>query len=242
METPPNTPRHDEATLEDSGEFSNFFNDVAAVWDRFGNVIVGTVAVAAIVFAGYNLITKRAMAAKQNAWIDLYGSSSVESLQLVVDTTKNPAVTTVANLRAGDLLIAQSRTADAEDAQAILGEASDYYRAALEDAPHTLYKLNALDGLAVVAESRFEIDTARSRYEEIISLSGDQFPYWVSVAERRMALLPDISEPVVFAPEPTAEVSETSGASDPLQDILDATPSLPDLSDSPEAEAPVTAE
>ncbi|MEM7625514.1 MAG: hypothetical protein AAF333_07800 [Planctomycetota bacterium] len=224
METPPKTP-HSEPELEDSGEFSNFFNDVAAFWDRFGTPLVGILAVAALIFAGYNLITQRAIAAKQNAWIDLYGSASVDSLQLVVDTTKSPVVNTVANLRAGDLLIAESRAADGDKVQAILDNAAGHYQAALDGAPHTLYKLNALDGLAVVAESRFETDKAREYYEQIRMLAGDQFPYWVSVAERRLTLLPDLAEPVVFAPEPEAELDSEAasdlGAAD-AEAVLDA--------------------
>lgn len=223
METPPQT-HHTEAELEDSGEFSNFFKDVAAFWERFGTLFVGVLAVAALIFAGYNLITKRAIAAKQNAWIDLYGSASPESLQLVVDTTKSPVVKTVANLRAGDLLIAESRTADQDDAQAILGKAADHYQAAFDGSPHTLYKLNALDGLAVVAESNFETEKARGHYEEIKKLATDQFPYWVSIADRRLSLLTEIAEPVVFAPEVESHDASNAAGADAILDAITSSP------------------
>jgi len=227
-----------EESLADSGGFSNFFQDVSKFWNAFGTPLVGAIAVIAIVYAGYNLITSRAEASRQNAWIDLYSSPSPESLQLVVDVTKNPTVRAVANLRAADLLLAESVIASEPDAKAILGTARDHYQAALDDAPHDIFKLNALDGLGVVAESLYDTDQAQASYQKLKDLAGTDYPWWAALAERRLALLPDLAEAVVFAPEPVEEVAEdleTGDAADP-SDAQEAVEVVPNATDAPTGE------
>jgi tetratricopeptide (TPR) repeat protein len=199
--------------LADQGEFSNFFNDVRTAWDKFGTPVVGTLAVAAIVYAGYNIFTQRAREAEQNAWIDLYTATSPESLEVLTETINRPSVRAVANLRAGDLLLGEAKTAEPEDAAAILESAKGHYRAALEESEHVVYRLNALDGLGVAAESRGDFDAARGHYQQMQDLAGEDFPYWASIAETRLNLLPRLSEPVEFAPDLVdAEETEVSGA------------------------------
>ncbi|MEO1237979.1 MAG: hypothetical protein AAFX76_14435 [Planctomycetota bacterium] len=190
----------------DSGDFSNFFNDVRAAWERVGSPLMGLVAIAAIVYAGYTFFTQRAETARQLAWIDLYGATSPESLELLVDSTNNDAVRAVANLRAGDLLRDEALTADEADADAILGLARQRYQAVLDDAPHPVYELNALDGLGVVAESLLEAEAAQEHYETLKQRAGDAFPYWAELADQRLALLPTLNRRVEFAPDPEPPV------------------------------------
>ncbi|MEM1107256.1 MAG: hypothetical protein AAGH99_01030 [Planctomycetota bacterium] len=223
METPPKaTPPKNAPMAEDphaadmDGELSSFLRDLRTVYDKFGSQIMLAVAIVAIAFAGYNLITKSRQAALQTAWLDLYGSTTPESLEVTALDTKNPAVRAAAHLRAGDLLLAESRTAADEDAAAILDSAAEQYQTAFDEAPHLIYELNALDGLAVVAESRYDTAKATELYGQIKSMAEGEFPYWAQLADNRLALLPGLSEPVVFAPEPepVAETTET---------VLDAT-------------------
>lgn len=214
METPPkatppqNAPAPNPTELETEGEFSSFFSDIKAGYEKIGTPVVGIIAIAAIVFAGYNLITKNREVALQNAWLDLSLSNSPESLEVFIEDTKNEAVRTVAHLRAGDLLLAESRTASEDDAAAILATAATHYQAALDDAPHLIYELNALDGLAVIAESNYDTAKASELYTQIKSKAEGEFPYWVNLAENRLALLPQLSEAVVFAPEAVEESSD----------------------------------
>lgn len=216
METPPkatppaNPPAPDPHELETEGEFSSFFSDIKAFYDKLGTPFVGILAVAAIIFAGYNLITKNREAALQNAWLDLYASTSPESLEVTADDTKNPAVRAKAHLNAGDLLLAESRTAAEEDAAAILTTAAGHYQAALDAAPHVIFELNALDGLAVVAESQYDMGKATDLYGQIKTKADGEFPYWVSLADNRLALLPELDEAVEFAPETAEETSDTA--------------------------------
>ena len=198
-----------QAELADHGEFSNFFSDVKTAWDRYGTPIVGGLAIIAIVYAGYNIFTKRAVQAQQNAWIDLYTATSPESLEVIAQTVNRPAVRTVANLRAADLLVAEAGTATDEDAPAILDTAKSHYTAALDEADHVVYRLNALDGLGVVAESLGRPDEARDRYRELAKQAGTSYPFWATLAERRLSMLDRPVEIVDFAPErPAAAASD----------------------------------
>ena len=199
--------------LADHGEFSNFFSDAKTAWDRYGTPIVGGLAIIAIVYAGYNIITNRAVQAQQNAWIDLYTATSPESLEVIAQTVNRPAVRTVANLRAADLLVAEAGTATEEDSPAILETAKSHYTAALEEADHVVYRLNALDGLGVVAESLGQTEEARSRYQELSKQAGTSYPFWATLAERRLSILDRPVEIVDFAPERPA-----SAGSDALLD------------------------
>ncbi len=221
METPPkatppqNAPAPQPQELETQGEFSSFFSDIKAFYDKLGTPVVGVLAIAAIIFAGYNLITKNREAALQNAWLDLSLSNSPDSLEVFIEDTKNDAVRTVAHLRAGDLLLAESRTANEEDAAAILATAATHYQSALDEAPHLIYELNALDGLAVIAESQYDTTKASELYGQIKTKAAGEFPYWVSLAENRLALLPELSEVVVFAPEAVEASREATDAVEP---------------------------
>ncbi|MEM9882085.1 MAG: hypothetical protein AAF800_04110 [Planctomycetota bacterium] len=213
-ETPPNLPP-DEGSLEDSGAFSNFFNDVKWAWERVGTPLVAAVAVVAIVFAGYRLVTQRAEASKQTAWLDLYGATSPESLELAIDATNSASVRATAHLRAGDLLLEEATTAGEADAADILTAAAGHYERAIAEAPHPIYELNALDGLGVVSEAMHDTDAARSRYESLRERATPDFPYWSDLAEKRLAMLPRLAEPVAFAPEPEPQVEpEPAAATD----------------------------
>ncbi|MEM6458584.1 MAG: hypothetical protein AAF710_04255 [Planctomycetota bacterium] len=203
-ETPPNLPP-DEGSLEDSGAFSNFFNDVKWAWERVGTPLVWAVAIGAIAFFGYRMVSLRAEASKQTAWLDLYGATSPESRELAIDATNSPSVRATAHLRAGDLLLEEANTAAEADAADILAAVAGHYEQAIAEAPHPIYALNALDGLGVVAEARHDTEAARSRYEAVRERATPDFPYWIDLADKRLAMLPRLAEPVEFAPEPEPE-------------------------------------
>lgn len=226
---PTNPPMEHLPPEHDQSDIASFFEGFTAFWNKHGTWIVGTVAVAAIIFAGYNLITKRAQAAQENAWLELYGSSTPESLRLVAETYKDPAVRALASLRAGDLLVAQAAAPEADaDPELLLNDAQEMYSNALDIASDTIYKLNALEGLASVAESRHDVETAKTYYQQMLDEAGDMYPSWVERTERRMELLPELAEPVVFAesPEPEASQEPASDAADgePVEGTTDAEP------------------
>ncbi|MEM9419267.1 MAG: hypothetical protein AAGA25_09490 [Planctomycetota bacterium] len=230
METPPkatppkNAPMaHDPHEADMDSELSSFFSDVKYVYDKFGTQVIGGLAIAAIVFAGYNLLSKNREAALQNAWLDLYGSTTPESLEVTAEGNKNPAVRAKAHLNAGDLLLAESRTATEEDAPAILTSAAGHYQAALDEAPHLIFELNALDGLATIAESQYDTAKAGDLYNEIKTKAEGEFPYWVNLADSRLALLPQLTEAVEFAAEPVVEESTSESSAAPTVGGVDLT-------------------
>lgn len=189
-------------------DLAAFLGDFGRFWERWGTAIMGTLAIAALVFAGYNLIAGRAEAARQNAWLDLYGSTSVESLELVSADTKNPVVRALANLRAGDLRLAEANRAEDAEAVALLDQAAAYYQVALETtdqldpAQQQVLRLNAMEGLGVVAESRYDTAKAREQYQAIVAQAGDAYPQWAARAEKRLTLLDEVSTPITFAADP----------------------------------------
>ena len=157
-------------------DLAAFFKNFGEFWNQYGTWIVATVAAVALVFAGYNLITSQIETARQNAWLDLYGSVSYESYQLVAEEhSGKPAVVAAANLRGADLLLAQANeptrvtrtsptTSGLLNRDEALATAESMYQAAYDAAPDVLFRLNALEGLGVVAESRYDLDAARQRY------------------------------------------------------------------------------
>ena len=205
-------------------DLAAFFKNFGEFWEEYGTWIVGAVAAIAIVFAAYNLITSQIETAKQNAWLDLYGSVSYESYQLVAEEhSGKPAVVAAANLRGADLLLAQAneptRGEDEQETSGLLNRdealatAESMYRAAHDAAPDLVFRLNALEGLGVVAESRYDLDAARERYTAIIDAAGEAYPAWRGRAEQRLAWLDELeSGPVEFAPDPVSETPATQPA------------------------------
>ncbi len=204
----------DERHELQENDLAEFFKNFGEFWNKYGTWIVGVIAAVAIVFAAYNLITRRAETARQNAWLDLYGSVTYESYQLVADEhSGNPAVVAAANLRGADLLLAQAnepaRSEDDLETSGVLNRdealdtAEQMYQAAYDAAPDPVYRLNALEGLGVVAESRYDLDAARQRYDAIVEAAGDTYPTWSARAKQRLDWLSELeSGPVEFAPDP----------------------------------------
>ena len=204
----------------DSGEFSNFFNDVRTAWDRFGTPIVAALLIVSLLWFGYRFIQNQSERSRQLAWGDLNSITSADSLEMIGQSVSNPAVQSVAYLRAGDLLMAEAATAAPADAEAIYASAARQYQAALDAAEHPIYRINARDGLGVAAESQRNFDEARRHYEAMREAAGEAFPYWRALADRRIAMLEQVKDPVVFAPEPAGQSERPQ--SPPLVDPLNS--------------------
>ena len=242
---PPASPAPDGGFHDpDAGEFSNFFSDVRAAWDRFGTLVVGILLAASLLIFGYRFVQNRTETARQYAWTDLYSATTPDSLQLLGENVNSPSVAAVAYLRAGDLLLTEAATAAPADAEAIYGSAEQQYRAALDAADHPIYRVNAQDGLGVVAESRGDFEAAGQHYRQMRDAAGHAFPYWTAMADRRLALLDQVREPVTFAPEPAAGEAPAGEQTDAsiLESILpgNAEPQTPttDLSAGTDATPP----
>jgi|GEM_PF-3600701 len=206
------------------GEVSEFIDDAKRFWAANGSWIATTLLIFAVIFGGYRFLQNRTSTAREQAWSDLYGVNSQNLVDLVAEAHPG-AVRTLAQLRGGDLALAKhQKLADPEtspEAAELLTRAESRYQAALASAPHDIYRLNALDGLGVVAESRRDADAARKHYEALKQAAGDRFPAWTARTDRRLAMLNDLPAPVRFAPAPAAPLGDADG----LPDL--STPSAP---------------
>lgn len=190
------------------GEVSEFIDDAKRFWAANGSWIATTLLIFAVVFGGYRFLQNRTSTAREQAWSDLYGVNSQNLVDLVAEAHPG-AVSTLAQLRGGDLALAEHQrlsdpVSDPAAGAELLDRAESRYRAALGSAPHDIYRLNALDGLGVVAESRRDADAARKHYEALKQAAGDRFPAWTARTDRRLAMLDDLPAPVRFAPAPAS--------------------------------------
>ena len=179
-----------------------------------------------MVYFGWNFYHTRTAQNRENAWADLYGVNSQSMVDLVAEDAGDPAVEALALLRGGDLALAEHQgLADPAGDAELLAKAEARYTAALDAAPHDLYRLNALEGLAIVAESQRDADAARGFYEQLKQAAGDRYPQWVARTDRRLERLADLPGPVAFAPalNPPAAEGGDEPASEPEADAAGPT-------------------
>lgn len=85
-----------------------------------------------------------------------------------------------------------------EERKTYLDQAEKLYQQARQDASsaaHITFRIGAIFGLAAVAESRLDYDTAKQRYEEIIKMTEDgPFAAHAAIARHRLDLLPELKE------------------------------------------------
>ncbi len=184
------------------GEITEFIDDAKRFWAANGSWIAWTLIIFAAVFGGYRFMQNRASTAVEEAWSDYYGVNTQSLVDLVVEAHPG-AVQTLAQLRGGDLALAEHQKLTAPQAGTeLLKQAQSRYEAALDSATHDIYRLNALEGLGVVAESRRDTAAARGHYEALKQAAGDRFPAWSARTDRRLAMLDDLPAVVRFAPAP----------------------------------------
>ncbi len=164
------------------------------------------------------------------AWGDLDSATSPDSLRAVAKAHAVDGVAVHAYLRAADLSLAKAlgqgqfissvddeRGVDDAQRQELLDAAQqDYQRVVDDPSTHIAVRLNAMLGLAAVAEWRQQWDEARGIYEQVQQLAGDRYEKIAGQAEVRAAALDRAAMPVMFAPEPPPE--ETSESPDVAAD------------------------
>lgn len=91
--------------------------------------------------------------------------------------------------------------ADTPDAEQALAEAEALYGVVLNESEHALFRINALLGLGAVAEARRDWAEAAKWYEAVAPIS-DAYPALALKAKTRLSLLPELEQPVTFAPDP----------------------------------------
>lgn len=198
----------------------------------------------------YRMHRTRVERAHDAAWYDLASATSGDQYRGVARAHDVAAIHVLARLRAGDWALrkalapddglggdergAASQPADDLDQrrQSLLADAEHDYQAVIDyPAAHPTLVLNALLGLAAVAESRAQWDKAREIYAQIQEQASSGQERLAQIAARHAAVLELAAKPVIFAPESTPE---------PLVGT-EAGPQLPAIDTGPEAVAPPAA-
>lgn len=235
-------------------------NDLAEFITNFGqwwrkNGLKALILLLVVVGAVFFYLSQRVGAerAHDRAWYDLATATTADMYRDLVGTHGVPAIDALAHLRAGDLLHEQFRVGDQDAAatgageddttpkadsdeqkQAKLRQAAEQYQAVIDDPEaHLTIKLNAMLGLAAVAESSLQWEQARQHYARIQEMASAGYERIKELAVRHTAALERLTEPVVFGVEPPKPIIDLTEI---LTPELEASP--PDAPASDDSQAP----
>lgn len=231
----PNT--HQEIEVADN-EILDFIANVQAFWSRYGQEVTIIFCIVAFTFAGYRFFTMYQANSHNAAWWQLASSTSPQSFEAVAgEHSGNTAVRALALLHAGDLYLSQAINpestaldigdgapvaAKVTDSETSLASAIAQYQTILDEQHLPIYQVNALLGLATVAEAQSDFEAAAARYNDAEKLAeANNFTHLAEQAVSRRELLDELKKPVVFAPSAEVDVSEVLGSED-IDDVFDA--------------------
>ena len=202
-------------------DLAEFLANFGEWWSKNGlrTLLIIFLAVGAVFL--YRLHRTSAERAHDELWNDLALATSAAQYRGVAKSHDNPTIQALAYLRAGDLELRKAiapaekpdvdETADdlAERRKKLLDAAEQDYNAVVDNpAAHTAMKLNALLGLASVAESRSSWDEAKEIYQQIQEQASAGYEGIAKIALRRSEALDRAAVPVAFAPDPPPEPAE----------------------------------
>ncbi len=200
-------------------DLAEFFQNFGEWWSRWGNTVLIIFVIVAGSFAAYRLVNYRTETRHETAWTELANAATAANYMEVAAAHQDPAVQALAYLRGADLYLAHARRPEDApplparseelpppvDPEMAPDDAADRaeraYERVLELAEERTYHVNALLGLAAVAETRQAWDDARGYYDQAEELAGEQLPGLAATARQRRDLLVNLRQPVVFAPE-----------------------------------------
>jgi len=208
--------RH-ELHQNDLAEFLTHFREW---WIKHGLRTLLIILVVVIVIFLRQTRSARVEDAHDSAWYDLAKATSPEAYLQVAKSHDVPTIKTLAHLRAADLSLAkltsgagpadldapdgdQGAALTDEQRQRHLDQAEQGYSYVISDPEaHHVMKLNAMLGLAALAESQGDWDAARQWYEQVQSKCSSGCDAIAAIAKSRTAALQRAAIPVVFAPDP----------------------------------------
>lgn len=234
-------------------------------WTRYGNKILLVLLLLSSAFLAKTWADNRTAAAHEQQWADLGMANSPESLDGVASSYSDTTVKSLALLRAGDLLAqraaagemvvtsftdptaTQPSTVTTDPAKDAADAILRYQKVIGMDRVNPLVRLNAMLGLASTYEDQKDWTNAKATYEQVMDQGKDVSPILAVRAKNRLEILPRLSEPVVFAPEPVVSDAQTpNGVNAPLpglgtvpmapRNTTPAAPVTPEATDAPAAE------
>lgn len=201
----------------EQNDLLDFLTHFGAWWEKYGMMLMVAVLVVLAAIFAKRFMDNRAASAHEAAWSDLASATSPSAYQAVAKDYKDPSIAALASLRGADLLLQQASRPEptpgspaatqpaAPSRQQKLEEAARMYQEVVQvaDAP-AVYRLNAMLGLAAIAEDRGQWNQAQSHYEKIVS-QADAYTTIRAQARARLAMLPRLQENVIFASEPASQ-------------------------------------
>ena len=165
------------------------------------------------------------------------GSTTPQGYQLVAQSHDDPAVQAIALLRGADLLLSEAVEGRSASDEALspaeaLPQAATMYQQVADSKAAPVYRVNALLGLAAVLESQQQFEQAEQAYNQAAELAEQaNLIDLAGQVQARLALLPELAKPVIFAEQPAA----TQPAE---QDVPAAVPAAIESESEAEAVAP----
>ncbi|WP_432799905.1 hypothetical protein [Poriferisphaera sp. WC338] len=195
-------------------ELQDAIDRLSIFWEKFGSIIMIALILVLGSYAGYNWFKQRAANAHEESWASLVSTNSPASLVALAKSTSNDSISTLAYLRAGDGFLAEgSIPPNAETPEDKIADnlqkAADAYSKVMQLSQEPAFTINALLGLAAVAESQNDWAAATANYDKAIQVAGNaKLDALKTQAEKRKSLLPGIQPAIEFAPEPPPVAAE----------------------------------
>lgn len=185
-------------------DLAESLRNLGVFWQNWGNSLLLAILIVLLVILVSQFVRNRAHRLHEEAWGGLVHETDPAGLRLLAQDTSNPAVQALARLQAGELLLlktAQPGSATQPSAAGDVQEAQDLFQSVVDQPGiNPVYRLNALLGLAAVAENQAQWDRAAKYYQQVAGEADDKYSAIASRATQRLELLQTIEHPVTFAP------------------------------------------
>ncbi len=202
---------------ENRSEVEEAFDKAKDLWSKYGNYVMIALIVVLGVWAALRLYNYIHLTRANDASSALMSAGTSPEANDVVagDHDSIEGVAQLASLRAADLYLQRSQQPVAADLSAeekaqALDKAGTRYQQVLDNAEHPLFQMNALLGLAAVAEENQQWDAARGHYSQATQLAeANYFPSIAAKAKARSALLDQIRKPIPFGNPRAADAASS---------------------------------
>jgi len=235
---------------EHESDWQSFVHGAKAWWGRYGNLLLIVITLTLATFAAWQWFSNRAETRQETAWADLAEAGTPEALEEIARNGKVQTVRVLAALRAGDLLLNDANTrpreAEAEARAGLNTRAGAMYQLARDEAETPAMEVNAVLGLAAVAENQKRFDEARQLLAAAQKLAADNtLPGLAAEAAQKLALYGefDLTAEVAFGTAEPPEVDSGPGPDGPATRPAETQPAATQpVSTQPAATAPGTGE
>lgn len=203
-------------------DLESFLANFGEFWKKHGKGILLAILLVLLVLVVWRFRAANLHRQHESQWTDLSRATSPNGFMEVEEHAEGSAKY-LALLGAGELWLQRAAMPMAstdtetelqaeEKPEDMLRNAARAYQQVLDasDAPLPM-RLDAMLGLAAVAESEQRWDDAAKHYDQVIKDAGENYPMHATRAQRRKAMLDHLKQPVAFAPKPaeTPKAPET---------------------------------